>query len=160
MMRLAGRARAAVPEDGEPAMTSTRLLAVGACAVLAAAATEACAAEVVRPNVPALLASNDADRDGRLTLAELEGARERQMARFDGDADGRLSIEEYGAYWLDLMRERMTRQFRADDRDDDDQVTIEELKQRSAELIRRRDMDKEGTLTAEELRPRRRIPAG
>jgi Ca2+-binding EF-hand superfamily protein len=60
-----------------------------------------------------------------------------------------------------MLRERMLRQFRADDRDHDDQVTLAELKQRSAELLRRRDRDKDGALTAEELRPRRRsAPTG
>ncbi len=125
-------------------------------ALLLAAVAQASAAEQVRSSVPPLLAANDTNRDGKLTLDELDAARERQVARFDADANGSLDVEEYGALWLDSLRERMLRQFHVDDRDHDGAVTIDELKQRAADLVRRRDLDRDGALTAEELRPRAR----
>jgi len=79
-------------------MPTIRPLVLAACAFICAAVTEIRAAEVVASAVPPLLALNDADRDGRLTLGELEGGREQQLARFDADRDGRLSVEEYGAF--------------------------------------------------------------
>jgi Ca2+-binding EF-hand superfamily protein len=110
------------------------------------------------PRVPALLAALDADRDGRLTQSEMHAAREQQIAEFDGDRDGRLSAGEYQAWWVEAARARLARQFRADDRDKDGSVTLEELVERSDDLLRRRDLDRDGVLTAEELRPRRGVP--
>jgi Ca2+-binding EF-hand superfamily protein len=127
-----------------------------AAAILAGTMAQAVAAEDARHGLPPLLAAHDADKDGRLTLTELETARRQQLARFDRDGDGRLSTEEYQALWLDDARDRVARQFQADDRNHDGSVTIEELNQRSADLVRRRDADQDGALTAEELRPRHR----
>ena len=118
-------------------------LALAAAAVTApmvgTATGPAQAADAAGPPVPALLAALDANKDGRLTLEELDADREQQLARFDRDGDGRLSAEEYQAYWLDAARERLARQFRADDRNHDGSVSVDELKQRAAELVRRRD---------------------
>lgn len=129
-----------------------------AAPVVGMAAGLAQAADAVVPPVPALLAALDANKDGRLTLEELDADRERRLAQFDRDGDGRLSAEEYQAYWLDAARDRLARQFRADDRNHDGSVSVDELKQRAAELVRRRDADKDGALTADELRSRRRVP--
>jgi Ca2+-binding EF-hand superfamily protein len=126
--------------------------------ILASAAPAAFAADPAAPRVPALLAALDADRDGRLTRGEMHAAREQQIAKFDGNRDGRLSAEEHQAWWVDAARARLARQFRADDRDKDGSVTLEELVERSDDLLRRRDTDRDGALTAEELRPRRRTP--
>ncbi|MDP9134915.1 MAG: EF-hand domain-containing protein [Actinomycetota bacterium] len=122
------------------------------------AAAPAVAAPVAQPRVPALLAALDADRDGKLTLQELHTAREQQVDRFDRNGDGRLSAEEYQAWWLETAQARLARQFRADDRDKDGEITLQELVERSNELLRRRDIDRDGSLTADELRPRRRAP--
>lgn len=156
MLRLAGDVRAAEFGTGNRSMPMLRHQALVAALILAAAMTEAGAAEDARQVAPPLLAAHDADKDGRLTLPELETARRQQLARFDRDGDGRLSHEEFQALWLDDARDRVARQFQADDRDHDGSVTIEELNQRSADLLRRRDADQDGALTAEELRPRRR----
>jgi hypothetical protein len=94
-----------------------------------AAAAPAFAADPAAPRVPALLAALDADRDGRLTQGEMHAARGQQIARFDGNRDGWPSAEEYQAWWLEAARARLARQFRADDRDKDGSVTLEELEQ-------------------------------
>ena len=78
-----------------------------AAAALAGVVTPARAGDAVSPRVPALLAALDANRDGRLTLEELDADREQQFARFDQDGDGRLSAAEYQALWLDAAQERL-----------------------------------------------------
>jgi hypothetical protein len=132
----------------------TRLLA----AALVTVASPALAAEPVPPRPSTMFAALDADGDGKLTGHELQLAREQQVARFDGNGDGRLSAAEYQAWWLAAAQPRLTRQFRADDRDQDGEVTLEELLERSNELLRRRDLDRDGALTTDEWRPRRRAP--
>ena len=132
-----------------------------AMALLLTAAGPALAAGAAPPRTPALLAAQDADRDGRLTLDEMRHARQEQVQRFDSDRDGKLSAAEYQALWLEAAQARLARAFAADDRDHDGAVTADELIARASDLLRRRDSDKDGTLTAEELRPRRRAaPAG
>ena len=63
------------------------LAAVAVTAPMAGTATgRAQAADAAGPPVPALLAALDADKDGRLTLEELDADREQQLARFDPTA--------------------------------------------------------------------------
>lgn len=116
----------------------------------------AMAADQTPTRQPTLLAAADSDGDGKVTAAELHSERERQLARFDADRDGRLSPEEYEAWWLSTARPRLERLFRADDRNKDGSVVLEELVARANDLLHRRDRDGDGALTADELRPRRR----
>ena len=89
-------------------------------AVLLAVTVPAFAAEPATPRPPTLFAALDADGDGRFTAAELQSAREQQIARFDADRDGgyrRPSIR----HGLDAAQPRLARRFRADDRDRTDE---------------------------------------
>src|SRR5690349_6784612 len=124
-----------------------------AAALLAglALAAPALAADPVTPRRPALIVAADSDGDGKVTAAELHAERERQVARFDVDRDGRLSPEEYESWWLSTARARLERLFRADDRDHDGSVALEELVARANDLLHRRDRDGDGALSAEEL---------
>ena len=116
----------------------------------------AIAAEAVPPQGPPLLVAADADHDGKVTAAELRSERERQVARFDADQDGSLSPQEYAAWFLDAAQPRLARRFKADDRDGNGRIALEELVERSAAMLHRRDRDGDGALSADELRPRRR----
>lgn len=125
---------------------------------LLALAGPAVAAEPPARPAPSLFAALDADGDGRVTAAELQSARAGQIERFDADGDGRLSAEEYRSWWLDSTQARLTRLFRADDRDGDGMVTLDELLARSGALLKRRDRDGDGAISVEEWRPRRPTP--
>ena len=46
----------------------------------------------------------DTNKDGKLTQAEIDAARQERLAEFDADKNGALSLEEYQALWLDAMR--------------------------------------------------------
>jgi Ca2+-binding EF-hand superfamily protein len=126
---------------------------------IAVVSTSALAAEPAPARQPALLAAADLDQDGRVTVEELRADRERQVARFDVDQDGKLSAAEYEAWWLSTARPRLERLFRADDRNGDGSIALDELVARANDMLRRRDRDGDGALTAEELRPRRRSAA-
>ncbi|MGD9508105.1 MAG: EF-hand domain-containing protein [Geminicoccaceae bacterium] len=129
---------------------------LGILAGLVMLVAPAMAADPAPARRPALLAAADSDGDGKLTAAELHAERERQVTQFDTDRDGKLSPGEYEAWWLSTARPRLERLFRADDRDKDGSVALEELVARANDLLHRRDRDGDGALTAEELRPRRR----
>jgi Ca2+-binding EF-hand superfamily protein len=131
-----------------------------ATAALLAAAGPSFAAGTAPSHTPTMMAAQDADQDGRLTLDEMRRARQQQVERFDADRDGKLSAAEYQTMWLDAAQARLARAF-ADDKDHDGAVTADEMIARASDLLHRRDSDKDGALTAEELRPRRRAtPAG
>jgi hypothetical protein len=125
---------------------------------LLALAAPAWAAEPTAPAAPPLFAALDADGDGRVTAVELQAARAAQIDRFDADGDGRLSAVEYRTWWLDAAQARLTRQFRADDRDGDGMISLDDLIARSGALLKRRDRDGDGAISVEEWRPRRRAP--
>jgi len=96
----------------------------------------------------------DANQDGTLTQAEVDQARQAQLAEFDADGNGSLDLEEYQALWLDAMRERMVDQFQAHDDDGDGMVTAEEFGERFSGIVIRLDADDDGQVTLEELRER------
>ena len=89
----------------------------------------------------------DADKDGKLTQAEIDRSREADLASFDGDKDGALTLQEFEGLWLDHMRERMVDRFQGLDADGDAVVTLEEFKRPFASLVQRMDRDGDGALS-------------
>lgn len=137
--------------------TSRYLILAGAgLALLAAAAAAPVLAHNWHgrggPGMMGLIDTYDADGDDRLTQAEIDTARQQQLARFDGDGNGRLSLAEYQGLWAEAMRERMVRQFQGHDSDGDPGVTLEEFQARFADVVQDRDGNGDGALTADELR--------
>jgi Ca2+-binding EF-hand superfamily protein len=103
-----------------------------------------------------LFESFDADQDGRLTQIEIDEVRRARLAEFDADGDGSLTLEEYQALWVDVMRERMVDRFQAHDDDGDGLVTVEEFAAPFDRIVVRLDDDGDGELTQDELRRRHR----
>jgi Ca2+-binding EF-hand superfamily protein len=96
----------------------------------------------------------DANQDGRITQAEVDEVRRSRLTEFDQDGDGSLTLEEYQALWLDAMRERMVDQFQAHDDDGDGMVTAEEFGERYDRMVSRLDTDDDDALTLDEMRRR------
>ena len=96
----------------------------------------------------------DANQDGRITQAEVDEVRRSQLNEFDQNGDGNLSLEEYQALWLDAMRERMVDQFQAHDDDGDGMVTVEEFGERFDRLVSRLDANDDDAVTVDEMRRR------
>jgi Ca2+-binding EF-hand superfamily protein len=96
----------------------------------------------------------DANQDGRLTQAEIDEARRSQLVEFDQNSDGSLTLEEYQALWLDVMREHMVDRFQAHDDDGDGMVTAEEFGEPFDRMVSRHDANGDGALTLDEMRHR------
>ena len=96
----------------------------------------------------------DANDDGTLTQAEIDEVRQSRLAEFDQNGDGNLSLDEYQALWMDAMRERMVDRFQAHDDDGDGIVTAAEFAEPFDRIVSRLDRDDDGELTRDELRRR------
>lgn len=103
-----------------------------------------------------LLDNFDSNDDGKVTQDEIDNARNERFARFDTDQNGSLDLQEYQALWLDAMRERMVDRFQALDNDGDALVTNEEFLARFSKLISRLDRNDDGEITRDEMRQRHR----
>ena len=95
-----------------------------------------------------LMAIYDADKDGKLTQAEIDTGRAGQFAEFDADKDGALSLDEYQALWASAMRPMMVDLFQKHDDDGDARVTMDEFTSRSRHMVDYMDRDGDGAIGA------------
>ena len=72
----------------------------------------------------------DANKDGKLTQAEIDQNRQQWLADADANKDGTLSLDEFKVLWLKARNEMMVREFQFFDRDGNGQVTIENTRAR------------------------------
>jgi Ca2+-binding EF-hand superfamily protein len=98
----------------------------------------------------------DLDKNDAITQAEVDQFRQSQITEFDANKDGTLSIDEYQALWLSVMREQMVDAFQEHDDDGDGQVTTEEFNERFTGMIDRLDRNGDGKLDAGDYERRRR----
>ena len=88
----------------------------------------------------------DANKDGKITQAEIDQNRQQWLAEFDTNKDGTLSLDEFKMLWLKAHNEMMVREFQFLDRDGNGQVTIEEYKDPMASIVADRDENNDGSL--------------
>lgn len=101
-----------------------------------------------------MLEQFDADKDGKLTQAEIDKSRAEQHAKFDSDKDGKLNLKEYESLWLDVMRKRMVDAFQRHDDDGDAAVTAAEFQERFKNFVARADRNEDGAFTRDDIRKR------
>jgi Ca2+-binding EF-hand superfamily protein len=101
-----------------------------------------------------MLLSFDANEDGKLSQEEIDQGRANQVKEFDKDGDGTLTIGEYEALWLDVMRERMVDRFQGHDADGDGKVTVEEFGKRFANMVKYMDSNDDGVIDENDMRRR------
>ncbi len=96
----------------------------------------------------------DADKDGKLSQAEIDQNRTTWHGEFDGDKNATLSLDEFKALWLKARNAEMVREFQYFDGDGNGQVTLDEYKQPMASMIVNRDRNGDGMLSREDRRQR------
>ncbi|MFD0860326.1 EF-hand domain-containing protein [Roseovarius aquimarinus] len=82
----------------------------------------------------------DLDGDGRITRAEVDGAREARFARADADGSGALSLEEMTARAVADATQRAEQRFARLDADGDGQVSKAEMEDKRSERMEKRAM--------------------
>lgn len=97
----------------------------------------------------------DADKDGKVTQAEIDQNRQQWLAEFDADKNGTLSLEEFRQLWLKSRNQMMVREFQFFDKDGNAQVTIEEYQAPMSDMVKRRDTNNDGALSSEDQRMKR-----
>ena len=102
-------------------------------------------------------AAMDADKDGKVTPAEIEAARTARMAAADTDGDGFYSAEELAAMQMSRMQARSgemaARMIARQDADGDGKLSVAEMAPRTGaeRMFARIDTDKDGALSQAEL---------
>ena len=96
----------------------------------------------------------DANGDGSLTQVEIDQGRTEQLAKYDSDQDGNLSLEEFEALWLEMLRPRMVDRFQDLDEDGDSKVTSAEFLDPFANVVERHDRNGDGVLSRDDRRKR------
>ena len=97
-----------------------------------------------------LMERYDANKDGKVTQAEIDQNRQQSLVEFDANKDGTLSLEEFKQLWMKNRNEMMVREFQFFDRDGNAQVTIEEYKGPMADMVATRDRNNDGSLGADD----------
>lgn len=101
-----------------------------------------------------LLERYDADGDDKLTQAEIDAERQKQLDGFDKDGDAALTLAEYEALWLDAMREEMVDRFQDHDNDGDGKVTRAEFGRQLARIVKHMDRNGDGIIDESDMRRR------
>ena len=97
-----------------------------------------------------MLAAIDADRDGTLTQAEIDKARNDRnaaLAAHDANGDGNLDLEEHAHLWRETMRPATARAFQRLDTDGGAVISGSEYEQPLGGFVQRLDRNADASLS-------------
>lgn len=97
-----------------------------------------------------ILDTADADRDGKLTQAEIDKARDDRNAALDAhdsNGDGSLTLSEFAHLWRETMRPLTVRAFQALDTDGDAVISRSEYEEPLTSTVRRLERNADGSLS-------------
>lgn len=97
-----------------------------------------------------LMQRYDADKDGKVTQAEIDQNRTQWHGEFDADKNASLSLQEFTALWLKAKNEMIVREFQFFDADGNGQVTLDEYRLPMQDMVARRDRDGDGALSPDD----------
>lgn len=92
----------------------------------------------------------DADKDGKITQAEIDAFRDAKVSGADTSGDGALSIEEFDTIYREMTRSRMVDAFQRLDEDGDGQISKAEMDARFGNVVKFMDRNGDGALSMED----------
>lgn len=92
----------------------------------------------------------DADKDGKVTQAEIDKARDDRFAKYDANSDGKLTLDEFENLLREITRPMTVRAFQRLDPNGDAVITVEELSVRTDNIVERMDRNNDGALSLED----------
>jgi Ca2+-binding EF-hand superfamily protein len=146
-------------------MKSNKAVAVIVAVSLAAAGTSALAFGKMHgkgehgPRGEMRFEQLDADKDGKLSRAELEAGPAARFASTDANKDGKISAEEISAEGKNRAEKRFGKMLERFDADKDGALSFEEMKggERHAKMFDKLDADEDGFLSKDEMRKMRKM---
>ncbi len=100
----------------------------------------------------AMFEALDTDGDGRIDTEEARAAMQDRLAAHDTDDDGSLSLQEFQAPHVEMMRPMMVDHFQFFDDDGDGEVTADELGRPFARMMQWMDTNGDGALGPDDMR--------
>ncbi len=92
----------------------------------------------------------DANKDGKISQAEIDQNRTQRLGEFDADKSAALSLEEFSQLWLKAHHRRVVREFQEFDVDGNAQVTLEEYQEPMASMVERMDFNGDGAMSKDD----------
>lgn len=93
----------------------------------------------------------DANKDGKLTRAEFDAARDKLFAAMDRNKDGFVDRTEVRVFIMARLQERRANRMRRLDPNNDGKITEAEFLARAKERFKRLDRNNDGALTPDEI---------